>query len=78
VALASALQAAGKPTWPLLAIASRVVVVAAGGWIAVHVTGSGLRGLGVVAASGLLVYAATLVLAFRSGAWKTRVRTVAA
>jgi putative MATE family efflux protein len=68
--LASAFQAAGRPFWPLLAIAGRVVVVAAGGWLVIHLTESGLAGLGVVAASGLLVYGLTLTLAFRAGAWR--------
>jgi putative MATE family efflux protein len=76
--LASAFQAAGRPIWPLLAIASRVLVVAAGGWIAIHLTESGLAGLGVVAACGLLVYGTTLAFAFRAGAWKTRLRKVPA
>lgn len=70
--LASAFQAAGRPIWPLLAIGSRVLVVAFGGWIAIHVVGSGLVGLGVVAACGLLVYGLALAVAFRLGAWRTR------
>jgi putative MATE family efflux protein len=67
--LASAFQAAGRPFWPLLATASRVLVVAGGGWIA-HVTNTGLGGFGVVAAAGLVVYGATLAVAFRAGAWR--------
>ena len=69
--LASAFQAAGRPIWPLLAITSRALVVAAAGWIVIHFTESGLTGLGVVAACGLLVYGTTLAVAFRAGAWKT-------
>jgi Na+-driven multidrug efflux pump len=72
--LSSAFQAAGRPMWPLLAIVSRVLVVAAGGWIVIHATGTGLRGLGVVAASGVVMYGAILAIAFRAGAWKTRSR----
>src|SRR5262249_46001832 len=42
VTLASAFQAAGRPLWPLLGITSRVLVVAIGGWTAVHLGGTGL------------------------------------
>jgi Na+-driven multidrug efflux pump len=63
--LSSAFQAGGRTMWPLLAIASRVLVVAVGGWLAVHVLEAGLVGLGIVAASGLLVYGTTVALAFR-------------
>ena len=73
--LSSTFQAAGRPLWPLLATASRVLVVAAGGWIA-HAAGAGLAGLGVVAACGLAVYGATLAVAFRAGAWRDTPRPV--
>jgi len=69
--LASAFQAAGRPMWPLFAITSRALVVAVGGWIAVHMTGAGLSGLAVVAASGLTAYGVILAIAFRAGVWKT-------
>jgi uncharacterized protein YjiS (DUF1127 family) len=73
--LASAFQAAGRPLWPLLGITSRALVVAAGG-IAVHLTGTGLKAVAVVAASGLMVYSASQAMAFRSGIGRTsRVRT---
>ena len=70
--MSSAFQAAGRPIWPLLATAGRVVVVAAGGWISVHAAGAHLGRLGVVAAAGLVVYGATLAMAFRAGAWTKR------
>jgi putative MATE family efflux protein len=69
--LASAFQAAGRPVWPVLAITSRALVVAGGGWIAVHLTEAGLTGLAVVAASGLVVYGTGLMIAFHVGLWKT-------
>ena len=50
--LSSAFQAAGRPFWPLLGITSRVLVVAAGGWIVIHATDTGLVGLAVVTAAG--------------------------
>jgi putative MATE family efflux protein len=74
--LTSAFQAAGRPLWPLLGITSRALVVAVGGWIAVHLTGTDLSDLAIVAASGLIVYGASLTLAFRAGVWQTpRVQT---
>lgn len=69
--LASSFQAAGRPLWPLIAITGRAVVVAAGGWIVVHFTGVGLEGLAAVAATGLMVYGASLAAAFRAGFWRT-------
>lgn len=69
--LASAFQAAGRPLWPLLGITGRALVVAIGGWIAVHVTGSGLSQLAIIAAGGLIVYGASLAFAFRAGLWRT-------
>jgi putative MATE family efflux protein len=68
--LSSAFQAAGRPLWPLLGITCRVLVVAVGGWITVHLTGSGLGGLALIAASGLIVYGAGLTIAFRAGVWQ--------
>jgi putative MATE family efflux protein len=65
--LASAFQAAARPLWPLLGVASRALVLAVSGWIAVHLTRTGLGGLGVVSASGLIAYGATLAIAFRAG-----------
>ena len=69
--LASAFQAAGRPVWPVLGITSRAVVVAVGGWIAVHLAEAGFSGLAVVAAFGLFIYGASLMIAFRAGLWRT-------
>jgi Na+-driven multidrug efflux pump len=69
--LSFAFQAAGQPLWPLLGIASRVLVVGAGGWIVIHATDTGLVGLAVVTAAGLIVYGAVLAIAFRAGAWRS-------
>jgi hypothetical protein len=57
--------------WPLLGVTSRALVVSVGGWIAVHLAGTGLSNLAVVAGSGLIVYGATLTIAFRAGIWQT-------
>ncbi|HMH54329.1 MAG TPA: MATE family efflux transporter [Candidatus Acidoferrum sp.] len=69
-ALSSAFQAAGRPLWPLVANLSRTAVVVGGGAVVIHATDAGLAGLAVVAAAGLLVYGATVAIAFRSGAWR--------
>lgn len=65
--LGSACQAAGKPLWPVLAIAGRATVVIAGGWFVTHVMGGGLDALAIVAAAGLAVYGGSLVIAVRAG-----------
>ena len=69
--LASAFQAAGRPEWAVVGITGRVSVVIVGGWIAVHLVGSGLPGLAFVAGSGLVVYGAIEMIAFRAGVWRT-------
>ena len=69
--LASAFQAAGRPEWAVVGITGRVSVVIVGGWIAVHLVGSGLPGLALVAGSGLVVYGAIEMIAFRAGVWRT-------
>ena len=69
--LSSAFQAAGRPLWPLLGIASRVLVVGAGGWVVIHATDAGLVGLAFVTAAGLIVYGAIMAIAFRAGAWRS-------
>lgn len=67
--LGTACQAAGRPLWPLLGVAGRALVVAFGGWIVIHLTGTGLAGLATVAAAGMVVYGACLTLAVGTGAW---------
>lgn len=68
--LTSAFQAAGRPKWPVVAIVSRALVVTGGGWLAIHVMGGGLAGLGLVAAAGAVVYGVILASAFRAGVWQ--------
>jgi putative MATE family efflux protein len=70
--LGTACQAAGRPQWPILGIAGRAFVVAAGGWIVVHLTGTGFTGLSLVAAAGMIVYGASLTIAFRAGVWQAQ------
>lgn len=69
--LSSAFQAAGRPLWPLLGIAGRVLLVGAGGWVVIHTTDAGLVGLASVTAAGLIVYGAIMAIAFRAGAWRS-------
>jgi len=76
LALSSAFQAAGRPLWPLLGIASRVLVVGAGGWVVIHMTDAGLVGLAFVTAAGLIVYGAIVAIAFRAGTWRARWRWI--
>jgi len=67
--LSSAFQAAGRPLWPLLGIASRVLVVGAGGWVVIHTTDAASSVSPSSPAAGLIVYGAILAIAFRAGAW---------
>jgi Na+-driven multidrug efflux pump len=73
--LAVAFQAAGRPLWPLLGITGRTLVVAVGGWIAVHLAGTSISHLAVVAAGGLVVYGTSIAIAFRAGVWRTTTAT---
>ncbi len=50
--MTQAFQAMGQTLWPLLAVASRAVVMIVGGWIVLR-TGGGVAGLAVVTALGL-------------------------
>lgn len=63
--LASAFQAMGQTFWPLMAVASRALVAVLGGWIVIHMTDSGLVGLGIVTAAGLVPAGAMIAIMFR-------------
>ncbi len=63
--LNSAFQSTRQPQWPLTAMTARLVVVAAGGWIAVNVLHAGLAGIAVVTALGLVTMGGVLTAAFR-------------
>jgi putative MATE family efflux protein len=73
--LASAFQAAGRPLWPLLGITGRALVVAIGGWIVVHLAGTSISHLALVAAGGLIVYGVSLAVAFHAGVWRATTTT---
>lgn len=66
--LATSFQAAGRPLWPLLATSARVLIVVAGGWLALQ-AGAGLVSFALIAAAGFAVYGVSLAAAFRAGAW---------
>ncbi len=63
--LMSAFQSTRQPEWPLAAMTCRLLVVVAGGWIAIEVLRSGLVGLGVVTALGLVTWGVVQMAAFR-------------
>jgi putative MATE family efflux protein len=69
LALLFASQGAGRMMWPLLASGSRLVVVAAGGWICVHLLQAPAAGFFVVVAASLVAYAVLLAAAIRLGGW---------
>ncbi len=66
--LTQAFQAMGQTLWPLLAVASRAVVLAVGGWLVIAVTGGGVIGLAIVTALGLAVAGGIIAVAFWLGA----------
>jgi putative MATE family efflux protein len=62
--LMSAFQATRQPQWPLLSMASRLLVVVLGGWIAIEILHTGLAGLAVVTALGLATWGIAQATAF--------------
>jgi Na+-driven multidrug efflux pump len=63
--LTQAFQAMGRTLWPLLAVASRALILVAGGWIVIQSTDSGAFGLAMVTAVGLAVAGVLIGIAFR-------------
>lgn len=62
-------QGAGRMFWPLVGSAGRLVVVAVGGWVGVHLLQVPASGFFAVVALGLFVYAAVIAGAIRLGSW---------
>ena len=62
-------QGAGRMFWPLIGSAARLLIVALGGWVGVHVLGMPASGFFVVVAASLVAYAAIIAVAIRSGSW---------
>ena len=69
LALFFASQGAGRMLWPLVGSVSRLVIVAAGGWLCVQVLQLPADSFFMVIAASLAVYAATIALAIRLGGW---------
>jgi len=63
--LNSAFQSTRQPQWPLAAMSCRLAVVVLGGWIAVEILHTGLVGIAVVTALGLVTMGGVLIGAFR-------------
>jgi putative MATE family efflux protein len=63
--LNSAFQSTRQPQWPLTAMSCRLAVVVLGGWIAVEILHTGLTGIAVVTALGLVTMGGVLIGAFR-------------
>jgi putative MATE family efflux protein len=72
LALYFASQGAGRLLWPLFAGFTRLVVAAAGGWLATRWLGGGLSGLFAAMAAALVVFGVINVAAVRLGAWRAR------
>jgi putative MATE family efflux protein len=63
--LNSAFQSTRQPQWPLVAMGCRLIVVVLGGWIAIEFLHTGLIGIAVVTALGLVTMGSVLTGAFR-------------
>jgi len=72
LALYFASQGAGRLLWPLLAGFTRLVIAAAGGWLAAHWLAGGLAGLYVAMAAALVALGIMNVAALHLGAWRGR------
>jgi MATE family, multidrug efflux pump len=72
LALYFASQGAGRLLWPLFAGFTRLVVAAAGGWLATRWLGGGLPALYAAMAAALVVLGVINVLAIHLGAWRAR------
>ena len=69
LALFFASQGAGRMFWPLAGSVARLVVVALGGWLAVHVWQVPASGFFMVIAAGFVIYAVMIAGAIRLGTW---------
>ena len=62
--LTQAFQAMGQTFWPLVAVFTRAVLLAVGGWIAIDSLASGVTGLAIVTALGLALAGLIVAVAF--------------
>jgi Na+-driven multidrug efflux pump len=70
LALYFASQGAGRLAWPLTAGVARLMLAAAGGWLAGHGLGWGLPGIFTAMALALVVFGTTTAVAVKRGAWR--------
>jgi Na+-driven multidrug efflux pump len=70
LALYFASQGAGRLAWPLLAGFLRLVLAAAGGWLATRWLGGGPEALFVAIALALVAMGVMVALPIRAGAWR--------
>lgn len=69
LALFFASQGAGRMLWPLAGSMGRLVILALGGWLCVHVFDASADVLFAIIAFSLVVYGSTLAIAIRLGSW---------
>jgi Na+-driven multidrug efflux pump len=69
LALFFASQGAGRMFWPLAGSVARLLIVALGGWVCVHVLRTSANGLFVVIAISLAVYSLIITGAIKFGSW---------
>jgi putative MATE family efflux protein len=72
LALFFASQGAGRLRWPLIASAARLVVVAAGGWLALRLAGGSAVALYAVIAASLALMGLTVAVAIHLADWDRR------
>jgi putative MATE family efflux protein len=70
LALFFASQGAGRMLWPLIGSFARLLVVALGGWVCLHVLQTPASGMFVVVAVSLAVYGLVIAASIKLGAWK--------
>jgi len=69
LALFFASQGAGRMLWPLIGSMARLLTIAIGGWLSVHVLQAQADGLFVVVAVSLALYGLTIATAIHLGNW---------
>jgi Na+-driven multidrug efflux pump len=69
LALFFASQGAGRMFWPLAGSVARLVIVALGGWVCVHVLQTSAGGFFVVVAISLALYGLIIAGAIKFGSW---------
>jgi Na+-driven multidrug efflux pump len=70
LALFFASQGAGRMLWPLVGSASRLLLIALGGWLCVHVLQTPASGFFGVVAASLALYGIMIAGAIALGSWK--------